>query len=130
MTTTALPSIGLLILRLGFAGMMLFGHGLPKLMKFNELSASFADPLGIGNAASLASAIFGEVACAVLIAIGLFTRVAAVPFLFTMLVAAFIVHSADPWAKKELALLYAIPALTLIFTGPGAFSIDSWRKRL
>jgi putative oxidoreductase len=46
-----------------------------------------------------------------------------------MLVAAFVVHGDDPWSKKELALLYAIPFLTLGLTGPGRFSIDAWWQK-
>jgi putative oxidoreductase len=122
-------ALGLLILRVSVAGMMLFGHGLPKLMHFGAMSASFPDPLGLGPAVSLALAILGEVVCAILLALGLFTRLAAVPFLVTMLTAAVLVHSADPWAKKELALLYAVPALALLFTGAGAFSLDGRRQR-
>ncbi|ACY16137.1 DoxX family protein [Haliangium ochraceum] len=129
MTKQTSTSLGLLLLRVSIASMMLFGHGLPKLLDFGEKSANFPDPLGIGNTVSMAAAVFGEVVCAAFIIVGLFTRAAAIPFLFTMLVAAFVVHSADPWAKKEFAILYAIPALSLLFTGAGAFSIDGWRKR-
>ncbi len=121
--------IGLLILRVGVAGMMLVGHGWPKLADFSAKSSSFPDPLGVGSTASLGLAVFGEVVCALLLILGLFTRLASVPFLITMLVAAFLVHSSDPWAKKEFALLYAIPALTLFFTGPGRLSIDARRRR-
>lgn len=128
-TSQTWTSIGLLILRTTIAGMMLVGHGLPKLMNFNAAAASFPDPLGVGSTVSLALAIGGEVVCSILLILGLFTRLAAVPFLITMLTAAFLVHAADPWAKKEFALLYAIPALTLIFTGAGAFSIDGRRQR-
>jgi putative oxidoreductase len=128
-TSHAWTSLGLLILRVSTAGMMFFGHGLPKILDFSARSAAFPDPLGLGNNVSLALAIFGEAVCSILIALGLFTRLAATPFLITMLTAAFLVHSADPWAKKEFALLYAAPALTLIFTGAGAFSIDGWRQR-
>lgn len=128
-TSHAWTSLGLLILRVCTAGMMFFGHGLPKILDFSARSAAFPDPLGLGNAVSMALAIFGEAVCSVLIALGLFTRLAATPFLITMLTAAFLVHSADPWAKKEFALLYAVPALTLMFTGAGAFSIDGWRQR-
>jgi putative oxidoreductase len=120
---------GLLILRTSIAGMMLIGHGLPKVMDFSAQSAAFPDPLGLGSTVSLSLAIFGEVVCAIFLMLGLFTRLAAVPFFLTMLTAAFLVHAADPWAKKEFALLYAIPALTLIFTGAGAFSIDGRRKQ-
>lgn len=122
-------SFGLLILRTTVAGMMLVEHGLPKLIDFSARSASFPDPLGLGSPVSLALAIVGEVVCAIFLILGLFTRLAAVPFFLTMLTAAFIVHAADPWHKKEFALLYAIPALTLIFTGAGAFSLDGRRQR-
>jgi putative oxidoreductase len=49
---------------------------------------------------------------------------AAIPPLITMLTAAFIIHAADPWAKQEFALLYAVAYLTLIFTGAGRYSLD------
>jgi putative oxidoreductase len=39
-------------------------------------------------------------------------------------VAAFVVHSGDPWAKKELALLFAIPYLTLLLAGGGRFALE------
>lgn len=128
-TSQTWTSLGLLILRASIAGMMLVGHGLPKVMDFSAASASFPDPLGLGSTISLTLAVFGEAVCSIFLVLGLFTRLAAVPFFLTMVVAAFLVHSADPWVKKEFALLYAIPALTLIFTGPGAFSIDGWRRR-
>lgn len=128
-TSQTWTSLGLLILRTGIAGMMLIGHGLPKIMDFSARSAGFPDPLGLGSTVSLSLAILGEVVCSLFLILGLFTRLAAVPFLLTMLTAAFLVHAADPWAKKEFALLYAIPALTLIFTGAGAFSIDGRRQR-
>lgn len=117
---------GLLILRVGIGGMMAWQHGWPKFEKFSTLSSKFADPLGVGSSFSLTLAIGGELICGILIVFGLATRIAAVPFLITMLVAAFIVHGDDPFKKQEFALLYAIPALALIFTGPGKFSIDRY----
>lgn len=113
---------------------MLLGHGLTKLLEFSTKVDTFADPLGVGSGASLALAIFGEVVCSALLVLGLGTRVAAIPLLITMLVAAMIVHADDPWARKELALLYAVPALTLLLTGPGRFSLDAllvgwWERR-
>lgn len=128
-TSQQSTSFGLLILRTGVAGMMLLGHGLPKVMDFSAKSAAFPDPLGLGSTISLSLAILAEVVCSIFLILGLFTRLAAVPFFLTMLTAAFLVHAADPWAKKEFALLYAIPALTLIFTGAGDFSLDGRRQR-
>lgn len=125
MSETTPSSIGLLILRIGIGGFMLVAHGWGKLVGFSDLAQRFPDPLGIGSTLSLALAVFAEVVCALLLIVGLGTRLAAVPFLITMLVAAFVVHGADPWAKKEFALLYAIPALSLILTGGGRFSLDA-----
>lgn len=116
--------LGLLILRVSSGGTMLLGHGMGKLTTFSERAASFPDPIGIGSTASLSLAVFGEVVCALLVALGLGTRLAAVPAAITMLVAAFVIHGADPFAKKELALLYAAPFVTLILTGGGRFSLD------
>lgn len=124
-----LSDLGLLSLRAGVAGMMIFGHGWGKLTGFSARAESFADPLGIGSTFSLALAVFGEVVCAAALILGLFTRLAAIPFLTTMLVAAFLVNGGNDFAAKELALLYAVPALTLMLTGPGGLSLDAWRKR-
>ena len=117
-------SLGLLILRIASGGMMLVAHGWGKLLAFSEKSGGFPDPLGIGSETSTAMAIFAEVVCALAIILGLFTRVAAMPLVVTMLVAALIVHGDDPFQKKEFALVYALPFLTLIFTGAGKYSID------
>lgn len=119
-----LPDLGLLGLRVAVGSMMLFGHGLGKLDKIGAGPIEWADPIGVGPAASLYLAIFAEVVCAGLLALGLFTRFAAIPLLITMLVAAFIVHADDPWNKQEFALLYAVPFLTLLLTGGGRASLD------
>ena len=44
-------------------------------------------------------------------------------------VAAFIVHGADPLAKKEMALLYFIAFVAIFLAGPGKFSIDGKKGR-
>lgn len=124
-----LLDVGLLILRLGAGGLMLFGHGLKKALKYATLSETFSDPLGIGPVHSLNLAIFAEVVCAAMVMIGLATRVAAINVAGTMAVAAFIVHRADPWPKPELAIVYLVPFLVLVFTGAGRFSIDGYRRR-
>ena len=52
------------------------------------------------------------------------TRLAVIPLAFTMIVALFVVHGADPWKVKELAAMY-LPVYAVIFvTGPGEFSLD------
>lgn len=103
---------------------MLFGHGLPKLMAWNERFHTFGDPLGVGSEVSYLLAVFAEVFCSVFLMLGWWTRLAVIPLIITMLVAAFIVHGADPWGRKEMAILYLMPFLTLLITGPGRYSLD------
>lgn len=124
-------ALGLLLLRASAGLLMLIQHGLPKLLGFSQKAATFSDPLGLGSTASLVLAVFAEVFCALFVVLGLGTRIAAVPLVVTMLVAAFVVHAGDPFAKKELALLYAAIFSVLILTGPGAFSVEArWRMRV
>ncbi|MDP3938696.1 MAG: DoxX family protein [Deltaproteobacteria bacterium] len=124
-TRQSAGSFGLLVLRVGTAGMMIYSHGWDKLAGFTEKSAVFPDPLGIGSAASLALATFAEFFCAIAILLGFATRVAALPLVINMLVVVLVVHGADPFAKKEFALLYAIPYITLLFAGGGKYSLDA-----
>jgi putative oxidoreductase len=117
-------NFGLLILRVGFGGFMLVAHGWNKLMTFSERMDSFPDPLGVGSPVSLALAVGAEVVCSALVVAGAFTRLACIPLIVTMLVAALLIHADDPWEKKELAILYLVPFVALFFTGAGALSID------
>lgn len=119
------PDLGLLVLRAWFGGTMAFVHGLPKLEKLLAGDFAFADPIGLGPAASLALAVFGELVCGLLIAAGLFTRLASIPAIITMAVAAFVTHGADPFQKKELALAYGFAYLAIALAGPGRFSLDA-----
>jgi putative oxidoreductase len=116
---------GLFVLRVSAGSMMLFAHGAKKLMNFGDLSARFADPLGVGTTASLSLAVFAEVFCAAALILGLATRWATVPLLVTMSVAAFVIHGDDPWQKKELALVYLVVFLTILIAGPGRAAVDN-----
>jgi len=120
----ALEAAGLLILRVGVGGGMLFGHGLGKLLDYGAKSELFPDPLGIGAPLSMALAIFAEALCAALVVAGACTRLAVVPLLMTMAVAFLLVHAGDPWSRKELAFMYFVPFATLLLTGPGPWSVD------
>jgi len=94
------------------------------LIHFSEKAAVFPDPLGVGSTFSLVLIIFAEAFCSVAVALGLFTRWAVIPLVIGLLVAALMVHGEDPWAKKEFALVYAIPFLCLFFTGGGRFALE------
>jgi putative oxidoreductase len=120
--------LGLLFLRVT-AGLMMAGHGFGKVSDLFAGKTDFPDPLGIGSTPSLILAAFGEFLCALLVVVGLKTRFSAIPVAITMLVAAFVFHAADPFEKKELALIYAIPFLALTLTGGGRFALDTLLDR-
>lgn len=117
-------SLVLLLLRVA-AGIFMLTHGLGKFDRlFGDEVIQFADPLGVGATASLALTVFAEVFCSVLLILGLGTRLAAIPLLITMLVAALIVHSNDGFGRQELGLLYAVIYITLLVLGAGTYSLD------
>jgi len=117
--------LALLLLRLGFGGIMIYGHGWAKLTGFSELVAEFPDPLGVGSAASLGLAVFAEVFCAAAVVLGLLTRWSLVPLVATMVVAVFVVHAEDPFQRQELGLLYLFGYAALWLKGPGRWSVDA-----
>jgi len=99
-------------------------HGYPKLMKALDGDFAFADPFGLGPSLSLILVVFAEFFCSIALVIGFKVRLASIPLLITMLVAAFMIHGADPWAKKELALIYGGIYFVLLLMGSGRFGVD------
>ena len=107
-------------------GLALFwGHGLGKLMSYPERAAKFADPIGIGSEATLAFAVFAEALCALAVASGIFTRLAAIPPMIFMAAAILFVHMGDPFRDWEKALLFFAGYLAIAILGPGKASLDS-----
>ena len=92
---------GVFLLRVGVSLLML-SHGIPKALEYDTLVQTFPDPLNVG------------------------TEMSAMLILIAMMVAVFVHHFNDPWAMRELPLLYAIVYGCLSFTGPGSLSIDGW----
>lgn len=116
--------IGLLIFRLGISALMLT-HGIPKLIEFfGSEEIAFADPLGLGEVVTFTFAVFAEFVCSLLIILGLGTRLAVIPLIATMAVAALIIHVPDGFGRQELPLLYLTGYVLLFFTGSGKFSLD------
>ena len=136
-TRDSTASLGIFVLRILTGLMMLIGHGIPKIQAFEILRQKFFVPDNVplnhmSSAVSLGACITGEVVAAALVIVGFATRPAAFLLGFTMVVAAFQVCGHAPWFlgqgvtnAKELALLYLIPMIVLIFTGAGAMSLDA-----
>lgn len=115
--------IGLAFLRI-VPSVMMLTHGLPKFQKLISGDFEFGDPIGIGATPSLFLAVIGEFICPILVIIGFKTRWMALPPAITMVVAGFIVHSADPFGTKEKAFLFLAFFIAIMLLGPGKFSID------
>ncbi len=121
---------GLLILRVGI-GIMFMGHGLSKLIAgpdkwlilggtMNALGVDFA-PMAWGFMAG-----FSEFAGGMLLALGFFTRPACFFLLATMIVATSMhISKGDPFLKYSHAMEAGILFLSLIFIGPGKYSLDN-----
>lgn len=117
-------NILILSIRIAIAVFMIT-HGMPKLSKLlagGEIQ--FGDPIGVGPTLSLIMVVFAEFFCSILIGIGLGTRLAVIPLMITMLVAAFISHGPDPFRQKEMALLYLLLYLALLVIGSRKYSLD------
>lgn len=119
--------LAVLLLRVTISALMLT-HGLPKLLSLVNGQVEFPAMFGLSAALSLALAVFAEVVCSILILFGVGTRLATIPLMFTMLVAVFYIHSADPLAKKEVAILYLLAYVILFFTGSGKYSIENRKQ--
>ena len=128
-TKEAHLDILVLLLRISIAAFMIT-HGWPKFLKLLEGGEiQFGNPIGLGPALSFILVVFAEFFCSVLIGIGLGTRLATIPLMFTMFVAAFISHGDDPFRRKETVLLYILLYITLLVTGSRKYSIDSLISR-
>ena len=121
--------LGLLLFRVFIGLAMAFAHGLGKVPPPEQLvsgvaAIGFPVPVLFAWAAALSELVGG-----ILIAVGLFTRISSLSLGFTMIIAAFVVHAADPFQVKEMALLYLASCVLLIFTGAGKYSLDKLLRK-
>jgi putative oxidoreductase len=117
-------NIATLALRVCLGILMFLDHGLSKLNKFSELQNVFFDPFHLGHRFSLILVIFSEVVCAMLLVLGLFTRIAAFILLIEMIIAIFLFLKGQALANFELAVVHLIAYFSLLLTGPGKISVD------
>lgn len=122
-----LDSISLLLLRVALA----YGFWGPAMMKWGNMSgiaewfASMGYPLPTLNAYLAGTT---ELAGAVLLLLGLGTRVIAIPLMFVMMVAIFTVHIGNGFEAGnngfEIPLYYFLMLFVLLAYGGGKFSLD------
>lgn len=120
------PDYGLLILRVALGFSMLLLHGRGKMLNFSTTVEKFPALFGLPANVNLGLAIFAEVVCSALLIAGLFTRFAALVLAATMGSAFFFVHKSALVGEQsgELAMVYLVAYVALLFTGAGKFSVD------
>lgn len=117
--------LGLLFLRLGGAGLLLAVHGLPKALHFRQQLGLIEDPLHLGAWPTLGFAVFAEVLCPLLIALGWATRLACLPILGLLLIALLVVHPQWSLEEGQFGWLLLVLFGTLALTGPGRYSLEA-----
>lgn len=122
----SVADIWLLLLRVSVGASMLT-HGIPKLkLLFTVQDIQFPDPLHVGPVLSLSLAVMAEALCSAALILGLGTRLIVLPLLFTMGMAILVIHASDPFAARELALLYFLVFTVFLVMGPGKYSLDNY----
>jgi len=130
--TLRYPDLAALVLRVGFGLYMLLGHGLGKFQSLiGGGEIQFPSILGLPASVCLGLAVFAEFLACIFIIVGYKTRLAALPVLMTMIIAAFMIHGNDPFfmqgaegGSKEPAMLYLFGFLSIYLLGSGKYSVD------
>ncbi|QDD66740.1 DoxX family protein [Herbaspirillum seropedicae] len=115
--------LGLLFLRLAGSFMLFYVHGLPKLLHYAHELTVIEDPFGLGPTVSLWAAIFAEALCPLLIAAGLFTRLACLPIIGVLLVAMLAVHPDWSIAEGQFGWLLLVIFTAIALCGPGQWRV-------
>lgn len=116
-------NLGMFILRV-VLGLLVASHGYAKLIKFGTLKYKFMNFMHLGSTTSLSLVIFAELICSVFLILGLFTRIASVFIIITMIVVVFIASQGNIFAQGERGAIYLAAAIMILLCGPGRISVD------
>lgn len=121
-------NVATLAIRAVFGIILCYFYGLEKIKNFSHMQYVFPDPFHIGHRISLALVVFAELLCSLLVALGFFTRFAALVLVIEFAVAEFLVHRGHVatmnGALHEQAWLYLVAFFSILCVGPGRISID------
>lgn len=81
------------------------------------------DFMGLGSTLSLGLAVFAEFFCSLLLITGLFTRLAVLPLIITMLV----IMKQHEWTligTHESVIFFFTGYMLILILGPGRYSLD------
>ena len=125
---------GLLLIRVMLGVLMAF-YGYEKLSHFTEMAASEfwaknVSFLGMTGETPLALTIFAEFFCSLFLILGIFTRYSllvlmfCMAYIFLVIFPMSILEKGDNGYHFNDAFVYFIIYLSLLFTGPGKYSLD------
>jgi putative oxidoreductase len=121
---------GLLVLRVGIGGIFVL-HGYPKIAAGPEMWAQIGGAMGLVGVTFAPvfwgfMASFAEFGGGLLVALGLFTRLAAALMMITMAVATVVHwHGNDDFGFVSHPLKCVFVFLSLLLMGPGRYALDA-----
>jgi putative oxidoreductase len=126
--------LGLLLIRL-IIGLLMAFYGYEKLSHFSEMAASDfwmknVSFLGFSSKIALGLTVFAELACSILLILGLFTRISlfflafCMAWIFLVVFPMSILDKGDNGYQFNDAFVYFMIYLGLFFTGAGKYSLD------
>jgi putative oxidoreductase len=123
-STPIMPAQGLAIVRIIFGALMVY-HG--KEVFDPELMKEYANWDSISGSSGLLMVYLGkgsEFVGGLFLLLGIFTRVASLMTMGTMLYITFIVGGGKFWYEDQHPFMFALFGLLFLFTGPGAFNLN------
>jgi putative oxidoreductase len=122
-STPIMPAQGLAIVRIIFGALMVY-HG--KEVFDPELMKEYANWDSISGSSGLLMVYLGkgsEFVGGLFLLLGIFTRVASLMTMGTMLYITFVVGGGKFWYEDQHPFMFALFGLLFLFTGPGAFNL-------
>ncbi|HEX5024392.1 MAG TPA: DoxX family protein, partial [Agriterribacter sp.] len=68
-----------------------------------------------------------ELMAGMMLTVGLFTRIAALALVFTMIYITFFIGNGRFWYEDQHPFLFVLLGMVFAFSGPGKWSVDQWR---
>lgn len=115
-----------LVLRVAVGAVFVY-HGKMKLFGGLAMTTGFFDKIGVPMPELMAPFIGGvEFFGGILLILGLLVRPVALLHASTMLVAILAAKGLSSWGKVEFEVTLLAAAISLLFSGAGAYAIDGW----
>lgn len=130
-STPIMPAQGLAIVRIIFGALVVY-HGIEVFDL--HLMKEYASWDSLSGANALVWVYLGkgtELVAGLFLLLGIFTRLASLMTMGTMLYITFVVGGGKFWYEDQHPFMFALFGLLFLFTGPGAFNLDEvvFKKR-